>query len=454
MLRLDLVASIDIEKDGLPGLVRAAHLLPQDSNQSNWNFLTPVHPSKLEIDFQALIKSLEEEFSRQLNSRDASDGRERAILVSVIKNKFQDAEESIEELKELAYSSGLAVIDTMMQKRSKYNPKFLIGKGKLNELVIRAMQLEADLLVFDQNLTPGQMRAISDDTDMKVIDRTQLILDIFAQRAHSRDGKIQVELAQLKYLLPRLVGKGTTMSRLMGGIGGRGPGETKLEVDRRRAKERINHLEKQIRNLSKQRHERRSKRKKKGLPVISIIGYTNAGKSTLLNNLTKSKVFVENKLFATLDPASRRLRFPREREVIITDTVGFIRDLPSDLISAFKATLEELDDADLLIHIADISSPYLENHIASVEKILTELKLDKKKRLLAFNKEDKLQKEIATNICKTYEAIPISALNTQTFFFLLMTIEHMLWEDENDTNRVQGFGDSKVQDENKAKTLT
>ena len=429
LLRLDLVASIDVLEDGLPGNVRCAHLIPRNSNSSYWNFLEPTHPSKLDVNFLEIIKSLEVEFARYGNGRKSGDKRERGILVSVTKGNVREAEESIEELKELACSSGVFVVDSAVQKVNEINPKFFIGKGKLSELVIRCMQHEADLIIFDQNLSPAQIRSISDYTDMKVIDRAQLILDIFAQRAHSRDGKIQVELAQLKYMLPRLVGKGVEMSQLMGGIGGRGPGETKLEVDRRKAKERINNLEKQIKHLSRERFQRRSLRKKKGVPIISIIGYTNAGKSTLLNNLTKSRVFVEDKLFATLDPSSRRLRFPRDREVIITDTVGFIRDLPDDLINAFKATLEELEDADLLLHVVDISSPYFEKHIKAVDKILEELKLDNIPAFLVFNKEDRIPKEEAANICNLRDAISISAINQETFYKLLKRIEEVLWEE-------------------------
>jgi len=427
LLRLDLIASIDVLENGLPGNIRCAHLIPENSNTPAWNFLDPVPPSRLEINFLETIESLEEEFARKSNSRKAGDKRERAILVSIIRSNLYDAEESLEELKELARTSGVLVVDSIIQKVEKINPKFFMGRGKLNELIMRCMQHEADLLIFDQNLSPAQVRSISDYADVKVIDRTQLILDIFAQRAHSRDGKIQVELAQLKYMLPRLVGKGIEMSQLMGGIGGKGPGETKLEIDRRKAKERINYLEKQIKHLSKERFHRRSLRKKRGLPIISIIGYTNAGKSTLLNNLTNSQVFVEDKLFATLDPSSRRLRFPKEREVIITDTVGFIRDLPEDLINAFKATLEELEDADLLLHLVDISSPYFEKHIKAVEKILEELKLDKATRMLVFNKADKIPPEQAINICKIYNAISISAINPETLFRLLKKIEEVLW---------------------------
>ncbi len=264
-------------------------------------------------------------------------------------------------------------------------------------------------------------------TELKVIDRSQLILDIFARRAHSKDGKVQVELAQLRYSLPRLTGKGTAMSRLMGGIGGRGPGEMKLEVDRRRVREKIDLLEKQLESLSRARQQRKARRVAQGIPIISIIGYTNAGKSTLLNNLTKSKTFVEDKMFATLDTASRRLRFPKERDVIITDTVGFIRDLPKDIFAAFRATLEELEDADLLLHVVDISNPRFEQQIKSVEKILSDLSLSEKPVLLIFNKEDLIDEEEARAVCERFQAVSISALRPETFHQLLSAIESKLW---------------------------
>ena len=274
--------------------------------------------------------------------------------MSVTTGSLADAEESMAELLELSNSAGVVVQDTVIQRRAAIDSKTVLGRGKLDELLIRALQLGADLLVFDRELQPAQVRSISEATDLKVIDRSQLILDIFAQRAQSREGKIQVELAQLKYLLPRLiVGQDSAFSRLAGGIGGRGPGETKLETDRRRVRDRINRLEKEIDSQRQRRQERRKARTRQGLPVISIVGYTNAGKSTLLNTLTNSEVRAEKRMFATLDPTSRRLRLPREQEVIINDTVGFIRDLPPDLLSAFRATLEEISDSSLIIHLVD-----------------------------------------------------------------------------------------------------
>lgn len=382
---------------------------------------------RFQLEFDAFIRSLEQEMDRRrLLSPD--DERERAILVSVSKAPLFVQEDSLDELQELAESCNVVVLDRVMQRPKEIDPKYLMGKGRIRDLLINAYEKGATLLVFDQDLSPSQGKALADLTELKVIDRSQLILDIFARRAHSKDGKVQVELAQLKYRLPRLSGKGVAMSRLTGGIGGRGPGEMKLEIDRRRVRDRIQLLEKQLKKLSSARSQRKQQRRKRGLPIISIIGYTNAGKSTLLNNLTESATFVENKLFATLDTASRRLRFPQEREVIITDTVGFIRDLPKDLMAAFKATLEELEDADLLLHIVDISNQRFEQHIDSVDRILEELGLREKPRLLVFNKIDRLLPGEAQSLAARFDAISISARDRETFSTLLSRIEETVFQ--------------------------
>ena len=428
LLRLDAIIVIGM-KDGRPENVYLAHLQPSDS-KITYEINSPLPFHRLDTafeDFDELVSSLEDGLEHQRKGFDIRDKRERAILVSVSTGSRYEQEESIEELKELANSSNVIVLDTLLQRPKQINPKYLMGEGKIKELVINALNKGATLLIFDQDVNPSQIKAISDITELKVIDRSQLILDIFARRAHSRDGKVQVELAQLRYRLPKLTGKGTAMSRLMGGIGGRGPGEMKLEVDRRRVRERIALLEKQLESLSRARQQRKALRVERHIPIISIIGYTNAGKSTLLNNLTRSKTFVEDKMFATLDTASRRLRFPKERDVIITDTVGFIRDLPKDIFAAFKATLEELEDADLLLHIVDISNPRFEQHIDSVEKILSDLGLLQKPQLLVFNKVDMVDKDEAEAICRRFEGIAISAIRPETFHILLNAIETKLW---------------------------
>jgi GTP-binding protein HflX len=424
LLRFDLVAAIGV-RDGLPGNIYVGYLMPEGSEKS-FEIIYSQNFYNFELDFMPFIKSLEEEMERhRVFSPD--DRREKAILVGVSTRPRYEQEDSIEELKELAQSSDVLVLDTIIQRPKYINPRYLVGEGKIKDLIINALNKGATLLIFDQELNPSQVKAIGELSELKVIDRSQLILDIFARRAHSRDGKVQVELAQLKYRLPRLTGKGTAMSRLMGGIGGRGPGEMKLEIDRRRVRDRIILLEKELKSLSKARKQRKQRRVERGIPIISIIGYTNAGKSTLLNSLTKSSVFVEKRMFATLDTSSRRLRFPREREAIITDTVGFIRDLPKDLMTAFRATLEELEDTDFLLHLVDISSPRFEQHIESVENILKELYLSEKPRLLVFNKIDRLDKEEVQNLALRYNAVTISALDSSTFQPLLAAIEERVF---------------------------
>ena len=423
LLKLDLMAAITMDKEGRPDYIHAAHLLPEGINGENWQILPPLPPWDPDIDCHTLIRSLESEFARKAPSQKVKRKWERAVLVSVSTASRSIAEDSMVELRELAASSNIAVVDTVIQHRQKVDIRFLMGEGKLSQLVVLALQRGADLLIFDQELNPSQVRSITDLTDMRVIDRTQLILDIFAQRARSREGKIQVELAQLKYLLPRLVGKGTAMSRLTGGIGGRGPGETKLEVDRRRVRDRIGHLEKLLREIQKQRGQRRARRNKRGLPVISIIGYTNAGKSTLLNTLTKSSVVAESRLFATLDPTSKRKKFPKDVEVIITDTVGFIRQLPEELITAFRATLEELEDANLLLHVIDISNPRFADQVQSVERILESLHLDRIPVLRVLNKQDRVDPVTVKKLVRTLDAVAISAIDELTLTPLLDKME-------------------------------
>ena len=421
------MAAVEVNPQGLPGRVFLGYLLPENSQGELWRVEAYKNLYDLNLNFLDFVHSLEDEIQKGFGTHQL-DGKERAILVSVVPyGRPYPIEDSLEELKELTCSTDLEVIDTVVQRPKKIHPKYLMGEGKLKELIIKGLQSGADIIIFDQNLSPAQVNAIAEVTDLKVIDRTQLILDIFAKRAHSRDGKVRVELAQLKYLLPRLTGKGTAMSRLMGGIGGRGPGETKLEIDRRRIKDRIHHLERELDHLGKGRWQRRTKRLKQGLPIVSIVGYTNAGKSTLLNALTNSDVEVQDKLFATLDTSSRRLRFPREREVIITDTVGFIRNLPPDLLGAFRSTLDELHDADLLLHVIDMSSPRFEDQMTSVEELLKELELGHIPLLRVFNKEDKVGGEFAEKVRQRLGGVSICALNRGTFSPLLQKIEEILW---------------------------
>jgi GTP-binding protein HflX len=427
LLGLDLMVCIQVAEEGIPGSVSYSHILPENKSGRKWEITEVPDIGQLDVDFHSFIQSLEDELVRTGTGRRSLGRGDRAVLVGVGPGPAWKAKESLDELKELALSNQVEVVGEVIQRLKEVNPRFLIGKGKLSELVLKCLQTGSNLLIFDTELTPAQVRSLTDETELRIIDRPQLIMDIFAKRAVTREGKIQVELAQLKYLLPRLATKNTAMSRLTGGIGGRGPGETKLEINRRRARERISRLNQELKEISRQREERRRLRNVRGLPVISIVGYTNAGKSTLLNSLTKSHVFVEDRLFATLDPSSRRLRFPREREVIITDTVGFIRDLPEGLLEAFASTLEELHDADLLLHVADASSPRLEEQIKSVERILRQLHLEQIPRLLVLNKADRLESIQAVHLAKSYQGIPICALDPRTFSELLNHMERLIW---------------------------
>jgi len=438
LLRFDLIAALEVGEEGLPGKIYLAHLIPAGAQGENWRCLDPVPVGQLEINCRELIPALESEFGRTQKRINAQDPRDRAILVHASSAPRGVIEDSLNELADLADTAGVIVLDRISQRRRQFHPRFLMGREKLTDLSIQAFQRGADLLIFDQELNPSQRRSITDLTELRVIDRTQLILDIFAQRAHTREGKLKVELAQMKYLLPRLTAEDSGLSRLTGGIGGRGPGETKLESDRRKARDRIHRLGKELENVNRERNLRRSRRSQNALPIVSIVGYTNVGKSTLLNGLTHSRVYVENKLFATLDPTTRRLRFPREREVIITDTVGFIRDLPKDLWDAFRATLEELKDANLLLHVIDISHPQFEEQMQAVEKILEDLGLRETPFLRVFNKADRIDPETGDRIVRRYGGIRISALDSKTFSPLLQGMEEKLFLPKTDPQEWSG----------------
>jgi GTP-binding protein HflX len=403
-LRLDLVAAILVAAGGEPRAMVYAHNVPTAGDEGRlppYRQVGPVPIAQARLDVGRLMSDLEAEFARRARAREVKAKDGRAILVHVGDKSrgasaAHEAEERMNELRELARTAGTEVVDSIIQMRERIDPKLVMGKGKLEEVVVRAIELDAGVLVFDRELSPAQASGIAKQTDLKVIDRTQLILDIFAQRAESRDGKLQVELAQLKYAMPRLSQKDDSLSRLTGGIGGRGPGETKLEIGRRRAKDRVTHLERQLKELAKRRAQRRRKRTRAGVPTVAIVGYTNAGKSTLLNTLTGADALAEDKLFATLDTRSRTLRCGwagwGEREVVITDTVGFIRDLPEDLFAAFRATFEEAADADLLVHVIDASDPASEEQARTVVQVLDELGLSEIPRLVVYNKIDRLER--------------------------------------------------------------
>mgnify|MGYP000517743359 FL=1 len=424
LLRLDMMATITMTPDGRPDQIYAAHILPGENETQAYEVMPPIDPYHPDRFCLETILALEAEMAQQLALRESGGKGERALLISVTTSSRREALDSFHELEQLAVSAGIEIVDKILQQRTKVDPRILLGSGKLRDLAILAMQRDATMMVFDQELNPSQIKSITDQVELKVIDRTQLILDIFAQRAQTREGQLQVELAQLKYLLPRLISKNTAMSRLTGGIGGRGPGETKLELNRRQTRDRINRLEKALRDVQKQRQQQRARRSKRHLPVVSIIGYTNAGKSTLLNNLTRSRVRAENRLFATLDPSSRRMKFPRETEVIITDTVGFIRDLPRELMTAFRATLEELENADLLLHVIDIHHPQYQKQVRSVERILEELDLSHVPTLRVLNKQDRLKPDDLAKRVNILKGVPIAAIDSQTLHPLIDAMDH------------------------------
>jgi len=425
-LRLDLMAALCIDERGYPTLIHRAHLIPAVPGRDPWTLLEPVHPAHLEEDFLLTVSALEDEFVRRGGARHQAGKSDRAILVSVGRGNRLEAEASLDELAELARTAGVEVVARVVQRQKRINPRFIMGRGKLGDIMLMALQTDANLLIFDQELNPSQARSITDHTDMRVIDRTQLILDIFALRARSREGKLQVEMAQLKYLMPRLASRDDALSRLTGGIGARGPGETKLEIDRRRIKDRLAMLASRLKTVSRQRDQRRRRRKKNTLPIISLVGYTNAGKSTLLNSLTGSSVMAEDQLFATLDPTTRRLRFPRDFEVVISDTVGFISRLPDDLLQAFMATLEELAEADLLLHVIDGSSPAMAGQVAAVERIIRELDLARIPMLRVLNKIDLIEEKDKAIMVRDLDAVPLCAKDLATFGSLIGRIEGLI----------------------------
>lgn len=421
-LQLDMMGALTLTPEGRPEELHYTYMLPAGST-TPYAPITATPILELTLDFSAFIEDLEDQFGRATVGAIETEGQVRAIAVHVSVDRGLDPQTSLLELSELARTAGVVIVDALLQNRRSYDAKYVMGRGKLDELLLLTMQLDCELVIFDQDLTPNQVRSISAVTDVKVIDRSLLILDIFARRAHTREGKLAVELAQQRYLLPRLAHNNVAFSRLAGGIGGRGPGETKLEIDRRRARERITTLERALDKAEVHRENQRARRQGRGVPHVAIVGYTNAGKSTLFNSITQSDVLEEDKLFATLHVTTRRLRFPQNQELLFTDTVGFIRDLPKDLEVAFKATLEEAVDADLLLHVVDASDPYLENHIASVKQILGEMDLLDRPRLLVFNKIDLLNPTAAHNLCALHDALGVSALDRASTRPLLSHIQ-------------------------------
>lgn len=427
LLRLDYITACTIDEGANPEILYSAHVNPNPKETSSWIVEDGISIHKLpQVGFQEIIESLEAELSRFSSGLKESLKKNRAILVGVYEPRFmrRSPEESMDELKELCRTAGITVVDAIIQKK-KIQFDTVVGSGKLNEISLAATEKEVELLVFDHELSSAQVRNLTRATLFKVIDRTQLILDIFAFNATSRDGKLQVELAQLKYMKGRLSELDDYMSRITGGIGGRGPGETKLEIGKRRVEEKITRLENELKKVKKNRILNRKKRERNQIPIVGIVGYTNAGKSSLLNVLTNSEILVENKLFATLDPTTRRIRFPEEREIIISDTVGFIHDLPPDLSNAFKATLEELGDADMLLNVIDASNPSYRVHMQAVEDILKSLDLQEVPILKVFNKADMLSEEEIESLAQ--EGVVVSAITKLNLDHLLDTIENLVW---------------------------
>jgi GTPase len=419
--RLDAIVAVEVSasRSGLElGPAHLAQLAPPTAQEEDWIIDAPMSMKQLEtINILERIEALEQELSRSNRVREIRrSSAERAVLIGLNTADLFEAEARLEELAELTRSAGAVVAFKSLQQRGVPDPRTLIGRGKLQELVSKAYHEDADLLIFDRELNPAQAREIETETQLKVIDRSQLILDIFAQNASGREAQVQVELAQLQYQLPRLTGQGQALSRLGAGIGTRGPGETKLELDRRRIRERINTLEKAVDEISQRRAETRKTRRRSEVPVIALVGYTNAGKSSLFNALAKAKAVSVNKLFATLRPTTREGWLPAlgpwGAKVLYTDTVGFIRDLPDELVNAFRATLEELHEADMLLHVVDGASPGLPERIDAVDRILDGLGLEVARQVV-INKADLAAAEALKDHQERYQALAVSAVTGQ-----------------------------------------
>lgn len=427
-LGLDLVCAVT-HRRGVADLAYIGHLAAgaQDAAHKSVRPVTLLAPMRWpaeSLDVLTLLRGLDEELVRQRPAGRTVNARETALIIHVGPESLAAAEDSLNELEELARTARVDVVGRVIQRKREVDARTLLGAGKLAEIKLKAMQTDTTLLIFDRELSPSQAKSISQQADTKVLDRTQLILDIFAGRARSQDGKLQVELAQLRYSLPRLGDRDNALSRLTGGIGAIGPGETKLEVDRRRARERIHRIEEQLEKLRRGRATRRKGRVLAEMASAALVGYTNVGKSSLLNALAKSAAYTENLLFATLDPTSRRVRMPAGTTVVLTDTVGFIRDLPKELLGAFEATLEEAAGADVLLIICDASHPQLEAQLAAVERILADHALGDKPRLVILNKGDAIfDPATVREVTAVRRALVTSSLTRQGLGELMATTE-------------------------------
>jgi GTP-binding protein HflX len=392
MLSLDASIAVLAGEEGHMPRVEVAYLLPANDAGRMWEVLRPARATAVTLRFDETVHDLEVQMRRDLDALRAGRQGERttdaAIVVLPVLDRATDVDWELSELKALCRTAGVAVAGTVVQRRDRPDPRTLVGRGKLRELTMAGLQKGADLLVFGAPLTPSQQRSVAADTGVRVIDRNQLILSIFARHARTNEGKLQVELAQLRYNLPRLSERDDAMSRLTGGIGATGPGETKLEMERRRARERIHMLEGRIAAISRERAQRRQRRECVPVPMVAIVGYTNAGKSTLFNVLTGAGVDARDRLFATLDPTIRRVRLGGGTDFLLCDTVGFIRDLPEELIGAFRATIEEVATARVLLHVADGADPHVGEQVAAVRRILADLELDDRPAVLVLNKAD------------------------------------------------------------------
>lgn len=424
-MRFDLMAALGRKDE----MIQASFgiITNIENDQFNTQMIGPLSMEEfIELDITYLTAQIERQLD--LNTKTSAIAEnERALLVGLERQGKWRITDSLKELAQLAETAGAEVLGMTWQKRDRPDSALFIGRGKVQEISLLRQEKNANLIIFDDELSPAQQRNLEKALGIKVLDRTALILDIFAQRARSHEGKLQVELAQLRYNLPRLGGQGLVLSRLGGGIGTRGPGETKLEVDRRRIRERVNDITRQIEYIKKQRNLHRKRRETTRIPTIALVGYTNAGKSTLLNLLTASEVLAEDKLFATLDPTTRNITLANGQQALITDTVGFIQKLPHQLIAAFRATLEEVVQADILLHVVDVSHPQYQEQSHAVFQVLHELNVDIKQLITIFNKVDKIEDPNSVSaLLKTENSVMISALHGHGIEGLLLLIENTI----------------------------